>query len=281
MTSETPIKPQTESVLEFQGKEIAVVALEDPIQYIVVASFCQTFGIDVASERRRLGRKSWFEEYTRMVMVTTAGGPQASLCLRVDALPTFMLGINLEKISAEADRELFRTFMDQSSAILAEYWGLSEEGEVRFLREQMARMIAEHAADEAGMSERERIDYVEVEVRKLREDFEEKIEMMRKLYAAMREDYRSVTRVIRPGRQKLTEEMLGDVRDRVNYLAQLRIEHFREEKPYPMIWGYINRSIGGVSTYRDLGVDKYQEVVDWLDGEIAAIHKAFPPDEEK
>ena len=64
MTAETPIKPLAESELEFQGKTIRIVALADPIQYVVVASFCQAFGIDVAAERRRLGRKSWFEEET-------------------------------------------------------------------------------------------------------------------------------------------------------------------------------------------------------------------------
>ena len=40
MTAETPIKPLAESELEFQGKTIRIVALADPIQYVVVASFC-------------------------------------------------------------------------------------------------------------------------------------------------------------------------------------------------------------------------------------------------
>jgi hypothetical protein len=282
MTAETPLDPKSESVLEWQGKEISIVELEDPIQYVSVASFCRAFGLDVAVQRRRLNRNSWYAAYTRLVNAGTAGGPQASLCLRVDALPTFMLGIDLAQVPGEEDKKLFQAFMDESSAVLAEYWGVSEVGEMRFLREQVARMIAEYEMEEAGLGGEERLDQVELMVEQMHRDLEERLETMREIYAELRADYRSVARVVKPKKgdeprlgDAEHKELLAEVKSRVDLLARLKIEYFREERPYPHIWNYINLSISGVTTYKDIPLRKYQEVVDWLDAEILTIENTF------
>jgi hypothetical protein len=258
--------------------------LEDPIPFVSVPSFCREFGIDIANQRKRLNRKkSWFEDSLRLVNVTTAGGKQPSLCLRVDALPTFMLGVGLENINNEADRALFKAFMDESSDILAEYWGLAEVGELRFLREQMARMIMEFDVDpDEEMPLNDRLDRVELMVEEMHNDIEARLETMRGLFSSLREEYRAITRVVKPERgearlgDKGNEGMLADVKSRVDLLANLKTVHFREDRPYPSIWNYVNMSIGGVTTYRDIPISKYQEVIEWLDNEIMAIQKAFP-----
>jgi hypothetical protein len=286
MTAQTPLDPKAESVIAWQGKEIATVELEDPIPYISIPSFCRAFGIDVANQRRRLNRNSWYADYLRFVNVTTAGGPQASLCLRVDALPTFMLGVGLDNVPAEEDKALFKTFMDTSSDVLAEYWGLAESGELRFLREQVARMLLEHEVDESGVGERSRLDRVEAMVEEMHNDIEERLETMRKIFSELREDYRAVTSVVKPTGDEPrigdpgNEEMLAEVKSRVDLLARLKTVHFREERPYPHIWNYVNMSIGGVTTYRKIPIRKYQEVVAWLEAEILAIEKAFPEKED-
>jgi hypothetical protein len=284
-TTQTPLSPKSESVIEWQGKEFATVELEDPIPYISISSFCRAFGLDAASARKRINRKSWYADCVRKVLVTTPGGPQASLCLRVDALPTFMLGVGLENISDEEDRALFRAFMDESSAVLAEYWGLAEMGELRFLREQMARMEASYTLEEdKGIPVEERLDRIELMIEEMHNDVEARLETMREIYREMRADYKAVTKVISPKGDEArigdpgNEELLADVKQRVDLLARLKTIHFREERPYPHIWNYVNLSIGGVTTYKKIPLSKYQAVIDWLEEEIVAIEKAFPTD---
>ncbi|MCB2160566.1 phage antirepressor N-terminal domain-containing protein [bacterium] len=283
--AETPIDPKEESIITWQGKELQTVVLGDPIPYVSVSSFCKAFGIDAANQRRRLNRNSWFIDYVRLVNVTTAGGPQASLCLRVDALPTFMIGIGVEGISDPEDQALFRTFMDESSAVLAEHWGLGEMGELRFLREQIARMAAESDSDpEERLPANERLDRVEAMIAEMRADIESRLGTMRSIFTELREDYRAVSKMVSPKGKVArigdegNEGLLADVKSRVDLLARLKTIHFREDRPYPSIWNYVNMSIAGVTTYRMIPVEKYQEVVDWLDGEIMAIEKAFPTD---
>jgi hypothetical protein len=285
MTAQTPLDPKAESIIEWQGKEIATVELEDPIPFVSIPSFCRAFGIDVANQRRRLNRNTWYADYIRLVNVTTAGGPQASLCLRVDALPTFMLGVGLDNVPDEADKALFKDFMDTSSDVLAEYWGLAEAGELRFLREQVSRMLLEHEVEETEMDVGDRLDRVEVMVEEMHNDIEERLETMRSIFTELREDYRSITKVVKPTGDEPrigdpgNEEMLSEVKLRVDLLARLKTVHFREERPYPHIWNYVNMSIGGVTTYRKIPVSKYQEVIAWLDAEILAIEKAFPEED--
>jgi hypothetical protein len=282
-TTQTPLVPKSESVIEWQGKSFATVELEDPIPFVSIPSFCRAFGLDVANQRKRINRRSWYADCIRKVLVTTPGGKQANLCLRVDALPTFMLGVGLENIPEKEDQALFKAFMDESSAVLAEYWGLAEMGELRFLREQMARMEASHLVDqEGGLPVGERLDRIELMIEEMHNDVESRLETMRQIYKEMRADYKAVTRVISPkeGEARIgdpgNEELLADVKTRVDLLARLKTVHFREERPYPHIWNYVNMSIGGVTTYKKIPVSKFQAVIDWLDEEILAIEKAFP-----
>jgi hypothetical protein len=285
MTAETPIDPKSESIIEWQGKEIATVELGDPIPFVSVASFCNAFGIEVANQRKRLNRNTWYADYIRLVNVTTAGGRQPSLCLRVDALPTFMLGVGLDNVPDGEDKALFKAFMDSSSEVLAEHWGIAEIGELRFLREQVSRMVAEHDVDpEETMPVEKRLDRIELMIEEMHNDVEARLETMREIYKELRADYKAVTRVVKPKGDEArigdpgNEDLMVEVKTRVDLLARLKTVHFREERPYPHIWNYVNMSIGGVTTYKKIPVSKYQEVIEWLDNEIMAIEKAFPTD---
>lgn len=283
--AQTAIQPKSESIIQWQGKEFATVELEDPIPFISVASFCQAFGLNTANQRKRINRKSWYADCVRMVSVTTPGGPQASLCLRVDALPTFILGVGLENVPEQEDRALFKAFMDESSAVLAEYWGLAEMGELRFLREQMARMeIAYELEQDKSLTLDDRLDRIELMIEDMHNDIEGRLETMRSIYSELRADYKTVTKVVNPKEDQArigdpgNEGLLAEVKMRVDLLARLKTEHYREERPYPHIWNYVNLSISGVTTYKKIPLSKYQAVIEWLDSEILAIEKAFPTD---
>ena len=75
-------RPVRERAMHFRGKEIATADLRDGQGYVSVRSLCAAFGLDPRAQRKRLMRQqNFFEPYTATILMTTAGGPQPTLCL--------------------------------------------------------------------------------------------------------------------------------------------------------------------------------------------------------
>ena len=148
MTDETPaFRPLRERTLVFRGKEIVTADLKDGKGYVSVRSLCEAFGLDPRSQRKRLMRQQgYFEPYTATVLINSAGGPQSTLCLMATAVPVFLSGVELDRLQNTEPRELLIAFLDEVHVVLAEHFGISERGEMRFMQESLARMVAEQEA---------------------------------------------------------------------------------------------------------------------------------------
>ena len=153
MPEETPVfRPERERKLLFRDREIATADLKDGRGYVSVRSLCEAFGLDQRAQRKRLLRQQgYFEPYTATIIITTPGGPQPSLCLMASAVPIFLTGVELERLQDEEPRALLKAFLDEAHTVLAEHFGISERGELRFMRDSLARMVAEQEAFEEGM----------------------------------------------------------------------------------------------------------------------------------
>jgi len=148
-TPASPFHPESQSMLLFQGKEIITAELRDGQGYVSVNSLCDAFGLDRRGQRQRLMRQqNYFEPYTALIVLETLGGPQPTLCLTASAVPLFMTGVQLERVQDPDARDLLQTFLDEAHVVLAEHFGISERGEMRFLREAVARMVAEQTTFE-------------------------------------------------------------------------------------------------------------------------------------
>ena len=165
-------RPDNERKLLFQGKEIATADLRDGKGYVSVRSLCEAFGLDQRAQRRRLMRQQgYFEPYTATVLMNTTGGPQPTLCLMCSAVPIFLTGVELDRLQDVETRDLLRAFLDEAHTILAEHFGISERGEQQFMRESIARMVAEQELFEDKFQKK-----VEAELTEIRNAHEEKIQ---------------------------------------------------------------------------------------------------------
>ena len=66
--------------------------------------------------------------------------------------------------------------------MLAEHFGISERGEMQFLRESLARMVAEQEPFEETLSKK-----VEAELADLRQSHEEKVQQIRDAFGNLRQ----------------------------------------------------------------------------------------------
>lgn len=257
-------KPINERKLVFRGKEILTADLKDGKGYVSLRSLCDAFGLDQRAQRRRLLRQqSYFAPYTASILITTAGGPQPSLCLMASAVPLFLTGVELERIQDEQTRSLLTAFLDEAHTVLAEHFGISERGEILFLRESIMRMVAEQEAFEEALTKK-----VEAELAELRRAQEEKVDQIRVAFGNLRQQVNRLEAHAGP-KARLTPEQMGQLRQLVATLGGL-LQERGVPKPFPGIYMDITR-LTGVSRSEDIRQEDFGEVVAFLEAQIKRL----------
>jgi len=265
MPVEAPyFKPERERSIVFRGKEIATADLRDGRGYVSIRSLCEAMGLDPRAQRKRLMRQqNFFEPYTATILMKTPGGPQKTLCLMSQAVPMFLTGVELERIQDEEARENFRVYLEEALIVLAEHFGISERGEIQFLRESVARMVAEQELFEENIAKK-----VEAELAELRRAHDEKVQQIRDAFGNLRQQVTHLEKAAGP-KARLTPEQLGQLRQTIATLGSL-LQERGVAKPYPGIYMDITR-LTGVSRSEDIRQEDFQAVIAFLDTQIGAL----------
>ncbi len=265
MTAESPVfRPERERSLLFHQQQIATADLRDGKGYVSLRSLCLAFGLDQRAQRKRLMRQQgYFEPYTATILMTTPGGAQPTLCLMASAVPLFLTGVDLDRLQDEQTRALLLAFLDEAHTVLAEHFGISERGEQLFLRESVARMVAEQELFEETLSKK-----VEAELAEMRRAHEDKVNQIRAAFGELRQQVTRIESVAGP-RARLTPEHLGQLRQIISTLATL-LQEQGIAKPYPGIYMDITR-LTGVSKSEDIRLEDFQAVMDFLNRQIQAL----------
>lgn len=268
MPVEAPVfRPERERSLLFHGKDIATADLRDGKGYVSVRSLCQAFGLDQRAQRKRLMRQQgYFEHYTATILMTTPGGPQPTLCLMSSAVPIFLTGVELERVQDPETQDLLKAFLDEAHMVLAEHFGISERGELLFLRESVARMVAEQEVFEENLSKK-----VEAELAEMRRAHEEKVMQIRAAFGELRQQVTRIEAVAGP-KTRLTPEQSGQLRQLVASLGAL-LQANGVAKPYPGIYMDITR-LTGVSRSEDIRQEDFAAVVEFLEKQIRTLTAA-------
>jgi len=260
-------KPEQERSVLFRDKEIATADLKDGKGYVSVRSFCDAFGLDQRAQRRRLQRKkSFFEPFTATILLTTSGGPQPTLCLDAFAFPSFLVGIDLDRIQSDEARDLLEVFQLESAAVLAEHFGISERGEINFLRESISRMVAEQEAFGDLISKK-----VDEELTAIRNAHEEKISEIREAFGSLRQQVKRIDAIAGP-KARLTPEQMGQLRVAVATLGTL-LQEQGVPKPYPGIYMDITR-LSGVSRSEHIRQEDFADIIEFLENQIGILTSA-------
>jgi hypothetical protein len=261
-----PFTPVKERTILFRGKELAVADLKDGQGYISIRSLCSAFNLDQRAQRKRLMRsQNFFEPYTAMIVMTTPGGPQSTLCLMAMYVPMFMAGVELERVKDPEAYEMLKTFQEEASTILAENFGISERGEMQMLRDSLARMVLVQEAYEEQLSKK-----VEAGLAEMRRAHDEKVEQIREAFGNLRQQVSRLDAIAGP-KMRLTPEQLGQLRLTTATLGTL-LQERGVAKPYPGIYMDITR-LTGVSRSEDIRQEDFPEVIAFLEKQVEALSK--------
>ena len=175
----------------------------------------------------------------------------------------FLTGVELERVQDPEARELFRVYLEEALIVLAEHFGISERGEMQFLRESLARMVAEQESFEETLTKK-----VEAELAEMRQAHEEKVQQIRTAFSGLRQQVVQLESVAGP-KTRLTPEQLGQLRQLVATLGSL-LQEKGVVKPYPGIYMDVTR-LTGVSRSEDIRQEDFQAVIAFLQSQIDAL----------
>jgi len=271
MPEGTPVfHPERERKLLFRGQEIATADLKDGKGYVSVRALCEAFGLDQRAQRKRLLRQQgYFEPFTASIFITTPGGSQPTLCLMASAVPIFLTGVDLDRLQSDETRDLLKAFLDEAHTVLAEHFGISERGELLFMRQSLARMVAEQEAFEDAITKK-----VDAELAEVRQAQEEKVQQIRLAFSNLRQQVVTLESVAGP-KARLNPEQLGQLRTLVATLGTL-LQEGGVAKPYPGIYMDITR-LTGVSRSEDIRQEDFAAVVEFLEKQVRALAKKAGP----
>jgi hypothetical protein len=262
-----PLQPLRERKIEFRGREIQTVDLPDNQGYVSLNSLCDAFGLDRKGQRQRLARQgNYFDPYLATISVSTGGGPQPTLCLMAAAVPLFLTGVQVERVADPESRALLRAFLDEALEVLAEHFGLSERGELQFLRDAVGRMVAEQESFDQRIENLSK--KVEAELAEIRRAHEEKVQQIREAFGALRGEVRHV---VGP-KERITPEQLGQLRETVNTLGVLMQER-GVVNPYAGIYTTLFR-MTGIARSEHISQEDFPRVLAFLDQQIQALRDA-------
>jgi hypothetical protein len=183
-------------------------------------------------------------------------------------VPLFLTGVELDRLKDEDARALLQAFLDEAHTVLAEHFGISERGELIFLRESVARMVAEQEAFEETVQKK-----VEAELAEMRRLQEEKVQQIRAAFGELRQQVTRIEAVAGP-KARLTPEQLGQLRQVVTTLGTLMQEN-GVPKPYPGIYMDITR-MTGVSKSEDIRQEDFAGVLEFLNKQVQALTVTKP-----
>ena len=115
--------------------DLETARLKDGQCYVTLPSLSEAFGVTRSSLTQRLKRNHYYDPYICRIKLKTKGGPQEQLCINVSAVPLFLSGASLDAIKDPEKRLQLEVFINECQDVLAEHFGISEKGEMTFLRQ--------------------------------------------------------------------------------------------------------------------------------------------------
>ncbi len=277
MLDNTVYEPEAQDEIPFRGRHLVAAKLADGQGYVSLNSVAAAFGITRQALFARLNRKNdWFSPYIARIRLQTAGGPQAMVCMNAVALPLFLAGTSLESVKDPEARSVLGAFLSEARDVLAEHFGITERGEMDFMRVTMARLVAEREAEDRGLEGRAKQSYVDEQIAQIRREHEEKIAQIRKAYSDLRTQIRAAT----PTPERLTPEQVGQVSNTVRALGYL-LQERGVNNPYPRVYATIWR-MSGVGTTERIPQSKFEEIMTWMERQIQILSQAprLSPEQE-
>lgn len=251
-------------VVAFYGDELVGIQSEDGSIYAPFNRICDNLGLQRDGQVQRIRRHAVLNDALVALEIQTAGGPQQVQCLRVDALPLWLAGIQASRVKEELREKLIR-YQKEAAQVL--WQAFKPQILVEEPGEDLATSTSAELAQLAQIAEMGRA---------ITRMAEEQLELRRRLdtaaraFQGMRKDITDVQVRLGVLEDKLSpaayvsEAQAAEVSSQVKALAQLLTAKDASKNHYQSIFGEIYRRYG-VSSYKMIRREQYEAVIAFLE----------------
>lgn len=237
--------PVEERTVEFYGDEIKGVAvMATPLKrdvFVPIRQLCDFLGVDYTAQRRRINRDPVLSEETRLVVITTAGGPQEVPCLPLKYLNGWLFGINATRVKEEIRDRLIRYQRECYEVLATAFQQPSSSTSTLMQVRELGRAIMQMAEEQ--MEFEHRLTTTEGQVDNISQ----------RLVAL--EDR------VAPG-QPVTEDQASRISQAVKAVA-LELGRRSGRNEYGGVYGELYRKFG-ITSYKNLPAERFSEALNWL-----------------
>lgn len=97
-------------IVKIEGAEIFEAIGSDSVVYVPLKQFCDYFGIDWSSQLRRTTTHHFYPEYAVYLEVPGPDGERNQVCLPVDLIHGWLLGVNPDRVKNQDSADKIRRF---------------------------------------------------------------------------------------------------------------------------------------------------------------------------
>lgn len=264
MSNQT-IKPYRQKSVLFDEDTITAVQLEDGRIFVPIRHMCDVLGVNYQGQIDRIRRDAVLSKYEMQLNVARdegRGGEQATNCLMLKFVPGWLFGISSQRVREDVREKLERFQEEVYDVIWAAFRGEIEGNDATTSQgvdeleaiAQMGLAIYRLARQQRAIDDR--VGTLESAVWEMGLRTQEEIASVREEMGVLE------LRLKEPPSGKISEQQASDLSQAVKLVAMtLGKQSGRNE--FGAIYGELYRRFG-ITSYRNLPVNAYQEAMDWL-----------------
>ena len=245
--------------VEFYGDELTAVRADDGHVYVSTAQMCNSLGIDVQAQTRRIRRQGVLADgFQGVANLATPGGRQTAYMLRVDLIPLWLSGIRTAAVSENVRPKLER-FQREAAKVL---WEAFQEGRLTADPVFDELLISDHPSAQAY-----RMGQAIMTMARQQLLLESRIDLHDQRLEAIEIQLSDPSR-------KITAAQATNISQAVKAVA-MALGKASGRNEYGGVYGELYRRYE-VPSYRELPASKYDDVITWLNEWLQSISGEVP-----
>lgn len=249
--SEKALTPIEQKTVVFYDDEITAVRLEGDSIVIPLRPICEALGLNWAGQRQRLHRDMILNEVSCECVIHSQGQGRSMLCLPLEYLNGFLFGINAGRVKEEIRDRLLR-YQRESYAVLYEAF---QEGRLS------ASPIEDLLKSDSAAAEAYRLAMAVVKLARHQLLLESTQQQHGKQLIDHETRLETLETAIGPG-TAVSQDQASQISQAVKAVA-IAMGKQTKRNEFGAVYGELYRKYG-VTSYKLLPVDKFDEAMKWL-----------------
>lgn len=252
-----------QKVVSFHGDQLIGVQTEDGTVYAPFNRLCENLGLQRAGQTQRIQRHTVLTDALVMLSIETAGGAQHVQCLRIDALPLWLSGVQASRVKEELREKLIR-YQKEAAVVL---W---QAFKPQILVEPDDTLAPSTDAELAQLAQIAEMGRAITRMAEEQLEIRRRLDLAARAFQGIRHDITDVQVRLGVLEDKLhpaayiTDTQAAEVSNKVKALAELLTGKDASKNHYQGIFGELYRRYG-VSSYKTIRLEQYEAVLTFLE----------------